>query len=66
MDAERRNELARQAVEKIYLDFPLMVFDYDKLLWPVKSSAFTGFIQGIAGPGDSELSTQYLNIHQRE
>ena len=66
MDADRRNELARQAVEKIYLDFPLMVFDYDKLLWPVRSSDFTGFIQGVAGPGDQELPTQLLNIHTTE
>lgn len=66
MDADRRNELARQAVERVYLDFPVMVFDYDKLLWPVRSNAFTGFIQGIAGPGDSELPTQFLNIHQKQ
>ena len=66
MNAEERNSLARQAVERIYLDFPTMVNSYGKMNWPVNDADWDGFISNIAGPGDTYLASQFMQIHQAE
>jgi len=64
MDTEQRNQLARQAVEKIYLDFPTMITSYSVKKWPVNSADWSGFIGNIPGPGSAYLADQFMQIHQ--
>ncbi|WP_435128441.1 ABC transporter substrate-binding protein [Halobaculum sp. D14] len=66
LDAKKRNKLARQAIERIYLDFPSMIVSYDKMNWPVNSAKWSGFLGNIAGPGDTYLGTQFLQIHKKQ
>lgn len=66
MDGEKRNAMVREAVEQIYLDSVTDVFDYDKVLWPVNSADYEGFLEGITDPGGASLGTQFFNIHQKE
>ncbi len=66
MDTETRNDLAKQAVEQIYLDFPTMVLSYAKVQWPVNSADWTGFVGNIPGPGDGYLGTNIMQIHQTD
>jgi len=66
MDAQKRNSLAQQAVERIYLDFPYMVNGYDKIRWPVNSADFAGFLGNIAGPGGANLATQLTQVHKKQ
>ncbi|NNC25098.1 ABC transporter substrate-binding protein, partial [Salinisphaera sp. USBA-960] len=40
-DTARRNALARRAVERIYLDAPVMVTDYPRPRWPLDTDAWT-------------------------
>lgn len=63
IDTEKRNSLTRKAVERIYLDMPYMVFDYNKLYWPLDDQ-FRGAIENIPGVGSAALHTQMLNIYQ--
>lgn len=65
LDTEQRNQLAREAVEQVYLDCPFMVFGYDKQKWPVNTADFEGFVGQIPGPGASNLGEQFLNVRQR-
>jgi peptide/nickel transport system substrate-binding protein len=64
MQPEKRNEIARKAVERIYLDFPYQVYGYDKVMWPVNSGAFAGFVPEIPGPGAANLTVQMMQVHQ--
>ncbi|UPV99090.1 ABC transporter substrate-binding protein [Halorussus gelatinilyticus] len=64
MESQKRNQLARKAIERIYLDFPYMVIGYDKLMWPVNGAEFGGFVPEIPGPGAANLSVQLMQIHQ--
>lgn len=66
MDSEKRNSMVAQSLEKIYLDSPYMVFGYDKVQWPANTTDFAGFLQGIAAPGSSNLSSHFYNVHQQE
>lgn len=66
METQKRNSLARQAVEKIYLDFPTMVTNYDKIKWPVNSGDWDGYVGNIPGPGATYLSTQFMQVHKAE
>ncbi|GAA0194650.1 ABC transporter substrate-binding protein [Halobaculum roseum] len=66
LDAEARNQTSREAVERIYLDFPTMVTNYGVPKWPINSSEWTGAIENIPGPGSTYLGTQILQIHQNE
>jgi len=63
---EERNQAAREAVERIYLDFPTMVINYDIPKWPVNSEKWTGFVENIPGPGSTYLGTQILQVHRNE
>ncbi|WP_317987369.1 ABC transporter substrate-binding protein [Haloprofundus halobius] len=65
METEARNDLAKQAVEQIYLDFPTMVNSYEQVQWPVNSGNWDGFVSNIPGPGDSYLGTNVLQVHQK-
>ena len=65
LDPETRNATARQAVEKIYLDFPTMVESYDVIQWPVNTSKWKGLIGNIPGPGTTYVGTQFLQVNQR-
>lgn len=64
LDADKRNALARKAVEKVYLDFPTMVTSYDITKWPVNHADWKGFLGNIPGPGTTYLSYQFLQVHQ--
>ncbi|WP_313690947.1 ABC transporter substrate-binding protein [Halorarum halobium] len=66
MDADTRNQLAREAVEKIYLDFPTMVTTYNVTKWPVNSANWGGFVGNIPGPGSTYLGWQFQQVHQAE
>ncbi len=66
LDTEERNSLARQAVEKIYLDFPTMVRSYDVINWPVNEADWNGYLENIPGPGSTYLGTQFAQIHKSE
>ncbi|SHG97541.1 ABC transporter substrate-binding protein [Halobaculum gomorrense] len=65
MDTQQRNQVARRAVERIYLDFPTMVTSYDVTKWPVNSADWKGFIGNIPGPGSTYLGTQFLQVNQK-
>ncbi|ESP89396.1 ABC transporter substrate-binding protein [Candidatus Halobonum tyrrellensis] len=64
LDTEARNAAAREAVEKIYLDFPTMVTMYNVVKWPVNSAEWDGFLGDIPGPGSTYLGVQMLQVHQ--
>ncbi|UPV73578.1 ABC transporter substrate-binding protein [Halorussus limi] len=66
MKAEKRNKLTAQALEKIYLDMPYMVTDFDKIRWPVNSEKFTGFIPNLVDPTLTTLGAQVNNLHRNE
>jgi len=65
LEPEARNQTSREAVERIYLDFPTMVVDYGVPKWPV-SAEWSGALENIPGPGSTYLGTQILQIHQSE
>ncbi|UIO98451.1 ABC transporter substrate-binding protein [Halobaculum sp. CBA1158] len=65
LDPEERNDLSRQAVEKIYLDFPTMVADYSLTKWPIRNR-FSGAIGDIPGPGSTYLGTQINQVYLDE
>ncbi|WP_284014291.1 ABC transporter substrate-binding protein [Halobaculum litoreum] len=66
LDPEERNDLSREAVERIYLDFPTMVVSYGVQKWPVNTSEWGGVIGNIPGPGSTYLGTQFLQVYQQE
>ncbi|QLG62926.1 ABC transporter substrate-binding protein [Halorarum salinum] len=66
MDADTRNDLARQAVEQIYLDMPSLVTSYDIVKWPVNDADWDGFVGNIPGPGSTYLGTQFEQVYQAE
>lgn len=66
IDAKKRNDLARQAIEKIYLDAPYMVLSYDRVQWPVNSADFSGYIQGLTDPGGYQFSTEMTQVHKKQ
>ncbi|WP_254663061.1 hypothetical protein [Haladaptatus sp. W1] len=50
-DPEKRSKKYAKAMEKIYLDMPYMLRDYEKYRWPVNSKKFDGFVENIVDPG---------------
>lgn len=67
METGPRNELARQAVEKIYLEQPYQVYQYSIQQWPIRSDKYAGYMGGIADPGMSNLSFQVkYALYQQE
>lgn len=66
LDAEERNDVSRQAVERIYLDFPTMVNSYDVTKWPINSADWAGYVGNIPGPGSTYLATQFLQLYQSQ
>jgi peptide/nickel transport system substrate-binding protein len=66
LETEKRNSLARKAVERIYLDFPTMVESYDIITWPANTSKWAGYLQNIPGPGSTYIGTQFSQIHKNE
>jgi peptide/nickel transport system substrate-binding protein len=65
-DAETRNEKWATAIERVYLDAPYHVRDYDKVRWPMKTSDFGGAIENIVDPAYANWSWQAYHIHQTE
>lgn len=66
MDTEERNAKAREAVEKIYLDYPTQVNSHAIPQWPVNEADWQGYVEGIPSPGDSYVNWQFENVHQKE
>lgn len=66
MNPDQRNQLARQAIERIYLDMVHMVLSYGHIHWPVNSGKWAGFIENIAGPSISNLHWQTKQVYLRE
>ncbi|WP_430504037.1 ABC transporter substrate-binding protein [Haloparvum sp. PAK95] len=66
MDTEERNSKARQAVEKIYLDYPTQVNSHAIPQWPVNEAKWKGYVEGIPSPGDSYVAWQFQNVHLKE
>ncbi|MFC6905259.1 ABC transporter substrate-binding protein [Halalkalicoccus tibetensis] len=64
-DADRRDELVREAAERIYLEAPTLVRSYRWSQWPVNTADFAGFLSGIPGVGSSNLRLQALTVHRR-
>jgi peptide/nickel transport system substrate-binding protein len=60
MDTEKRNTLTQKAAERIYLDQNYMVFDYNKIRWPVNTNEYEGFIENIPSPGGTYFPTQVM------
>lgn len=66
LDPQKRNKLTAQALEKIYLDVPYFIMDYEKQRWPVNAEKFTGFVQNLVDPAYATFGSQVNNIHLRE
>lgn len=66
MDAQKRNELTAQALERIYLDMPYYLMDYADMRWPVNTEKFTGFIENLVDPAYASWTTEVNNIHLNE
>lgn len=66
MDTKKRNELARKAVERIYLDFPVMVYQFDEITWPINSAKFGGWLEGIPDPGAAYLENSVHQIYKKQ
>jgi len=66
MDTDERNAKARQAVEKIYLDYPTQINSHSIPQWPVNEAEFQGYISGIPSPGDSYVGWQFRNVYVNE
>jgi peptide/nickel transport system substrate-binding protein len=64
MAASARNDLIRRALERIYLDFPVMVASYEKLYWPANRQGFGGFLERIPAPGSTYLPAQLVQLYQ--
>ncbi|HET7323449.1 MAG TPA: ABC transporter substrate-binding protein, partial [Halococcus sp.] len=64
MSAEARNDLIRQTLERIYLDFPVMVVSYENLYWPADRRKFDGFLEKIPAPGSTYLPTQLVQLYR--
>lgn len=64
MDIEEMRAYSRQAAERIYLDFPIMVAGYQQQKWPVNTADFGGYIGDVTSPGQSYMWLQWLNVHQ--
>ena len=65
MVVEERNDLIRDAVERIYLDFSAMVTSYERHYWPV-DARFGGFLGNVPGPGEAQLPRQLIQIYRKE
>jgi peptide/nickel transport system substrate-binding protein len=66
MDDKQRNKLVKQAVEKLYLDFPSMVTDYDNILFPVNGRNYGGFITGVTDPGAYNFTTEMKQVYSKQ
>ncbi|GAA0308746.1 ABC transporter substrate-binding protein [Halarchaeum salinum] len=64
-DTARRNALARRAVERIYLDAPVMVTDYPRPRWPLDTDAWTNYVSNIPAPGSTNLATELTQLRPR-
>jgi peptide/nickel transport system substrate-binding protein len=66
LDPDKRDKLSAKALERIYLDQPYFVMDYEKMRWPVNTEKFAGFIDGIVDPPYASFGTELNNIHLKE
>jgi peptide/nickel transport system substrate-binding protein len=66
MDDKQRNKLVKQAVERLYLDFPSMITDYDNILFPVNNRDYGGFIEGITDPGAYNFTTEMSQVYSKQ
>lgn len=66
LETEPRNATSREAVERIYLDFPTMVTGYDITNWPANTGDWNGYVENIPGPGTTYLGTQFQQVHKNE
>lgn len=66
MDPEARNEKFATAIEKVYLDVPYHVRDYDKVRWPLNTAEFAGAIDDVVDPAYGTWSMQVYHLHQAE
>ncbi|MFB6187595.1 MAG: hypothetical protein ABEI86_12115 [Halobacteriaceae archaeon] len=66
MDVQERRKYTRKAIERIYLDFPIMINGYQIQKWPVNSADFSGYIGDITSPGQTFMWMQWLNVHQNQ
>ena len=64
MAVESRNDLIRRAIERIYLDVPVLVASYEKLYWPADRRHFEGYVEDVPAPGDTYLPTEVLQLHR--
>lgn len=64
MDVDRRNELAQEAVERVYLDMPYMVFHYDTQYWPINQNEISGYVETNSGAGSANMFWQWQNMYQ--
>ncbi len=64
MAVESRNDLIRRAIERVYLDIPVIVASYEKLYWPTNRIDFDGYVESLPAPGDTYLSTELLQLHR--
>ncbi|GAA0201348.1 ABC transporter substrate-binding protein [Haladaptatus pallidirubidus] len=61
-DPEERAKKFARAMEKIYLDMPYMLRDYEKYRWPMNTAKFGGFVENIVDPAYANWSTEYGNM----
>ncbi|WP_458185405.1 ABC transporter substrate-binding protein [Haladaptatus sp. NG-WS-4] len=61
-DPKKRNKKWAKAIEKVYLDMPYMLRDYEKYRWPVNTSKFDGFVDNIVDPGFQNWDIEYGNV----
>ncbi len=64
MAVEARNDLIRRALERIYLDFPVMIASYEKLYWPANRTDFGGYLEEIPAPGSTYLPSHLVQLYR--
>ncbi|MFC4449783.1 ABC transporter substrate-binding protein [Halorussus aquaticus] len=66
LNPDKRNKLSAKALERIYLDMPYFLMDYEKMKWPVNTKKFGGFVEGLVDPPYASFGTELNNIHLKE
>lgn len=66
MDPKKRNKLAAQSIEKIYLDMPYMLMSYDKMRWPMNTAKWSGYVENLVDPAYANWDTEAMNLHKKE
>ena len=64
MAVEARNDLIRRAIERIYLDFPVMAISYEKLYWSANTRRFDGYLDEIPAPGSTYLPAHIVQLYR--